>query len=253
MAASNRKNFSENINIALVAEVNARCPKCNQALMYEKTTSLNKKYELAHIYPFSPRAHEVILLQNEIRLHQNPDHVDNLIALCLECHHIFDNPRTVEGYREMVAIKKALFEKTQQFKMIDDYQIESEIIQVLQSLEAGDVTSDEELSLDPKSLNEKINKTMSPLTKSRIEQNVTGYFSLIRTKLSLIEKSTPNAAERISIQIKSFYLQQAKGSESQQLIYRNIVAWLQSKTGSPSTEACEILTSFFIQNCEIFK
>ncbi|WP_369335499.1 ABC-three component system protein [Clostridioides difficile] len=53
--------------------------------------------------------------------------------------------------------------------------------------------------------------------------------------------------------MRLFYLQQAKTSSSQQQIYKNIVYWLQQKTSSTSSEACEILASFFIQNCEIFK
>lgn len=221
--------------------------------MYEKTNSINKNYEIAHIYPFSPRPHEAELLKNEERLSTNVDHPNNLIALCLICHNEFDNPRTVEGYREMVSIKKAIIERAQQLKLIDDYQIESEIAHILDLLESEDTYAEAELSLDPKSLDTKINKSMSRLTKSRIEHNVSSYFSFIRTKLRLLDMSTPNAADRISVQVKSFYLQQAKNSENQQLIYRNIVQWLQSKAKSSSPEACEILTSFFIQNCEIFE
>lgn len=221
--------------------------------MYSKTNTVNKNYEIAHIYPFSPRPHEAELLKDEERLSDDVDHINNLIALCLLCHNEFDNPRTVEEYREMVALKKSILERNRQNKLIDEYQVESEISQVLHSLECEDTSTDEELSLDPKSLDAKINDSMSRLTKSRIEQNVTSYFSFIRTKLRLLEASSPNAADRISAQIKSFYLQQAKHSENQQIIYKNIVNWLQRKTGSSSTEACEILASFFIQNCEIFK
>lgn len=253
MVAPKRKGFSENTNISLVSEVGSRCPKCNRALMYEKTNSINKNYEIAHIYPFSPRPYEVELLKGEERLSENVDHAHNLIALCLICHNEFDNPRTVAGYREMVSIKKAIFQRIEQFKLIDDYQIEAEIAHILDSLESEHVQAEAELSLDPKSLDAKINESMSRLTKSRIEHNVTSYFSFIRTKLQLLDLSTPNAADRISVQIKSFYLQQAKNSESQQIIYRNIVQWLQNKTQTSSPEACEILTSFFIQNCEIFK
>lgn len=253
MAAPKRKNFSENVNISLVSEVGSRCPKCNRALMYEKTNSINKNYQIAHIYPFSPRPHEAVLLIGEERMSADIDHPNNLIALCLLCHNEFDNPRTVEGYREMVSIKKSIIQRIEQFKLIDDYQIEKEISHILDSLENENIQSEAELSLDPKSLDSKINESMSRLTKSRIEYNVTNYFSFIRTKLRLLDTSAPNAADRISVQIKSFYLQQAKNSESQQLIYKNIVQWLQSKTNSSSLEACEILTSFFIQNCEIFK
>ncbi|MEG6639365.1 ABC-three component system protein [Pseudomonas aeruginosa] len=253
MAASLRKSFSENINISLVSEVNSRCPKCNAALMHAKAKTVTKNYEIAHIYPVNPRAHEEELLKHEERLSEDVNHTNNLIALCLPCHNIFDNPRTIEEYRELLAIKKAILEKKAQIKLVDEYQIETEISQIISALEADEFSADEDLSLDPKSLDEKIDKSMTRLTRSRIEQNVTSYFAFIRTKLRLIEASSPQASERISIQIRLFYLQQAKTSSSQQQIYKNIVYWLQQKTSSTSSEACEILASFFIQNCEIFK
>lgn len=75
--------------------------------------------------------------------------------------------------------------------MVDEYQIETEISQIISALEADEFSADEDLSLDPKSLDEKIDKSMTRLTRSRIEQNVTSYFAFIRTKLRLIEASSP--------------------------------------------------------------
>lgn len=252
MASNKRKSFSENANILLVGEVSSKCPKCRKPLMYQKLTSSNKQYEIAHIYPLNPKPHELELLKNEFRLHIEVDHPDNLVALCLLCHNEFDNPRTVEGYREMVKIKQSIMERNRQAKLRDDYQIEAEISKIIDALEQYS-EEDIDLSLDPKELDNKINDTMSRLTRNRIKENVSNYFSFVRKKLQLVEAEIPTSSTMISLQVKTFYLLQRKQTHDQQTIYRNIVEWISHRSNSESSEASEIITSFFIQNCEIFE
>lgn len=220
--------------------------------MYTKSKTANKNYEIAHIYPLHPKLEELILLQGQFRLSTDVDHVDNLIALCLLCHNEFDNPRTLPEYIEMVNLKKSIISRSKQAKLIDDHLLESEISRIIEALEHED-TDGNELSLDPKELNEKINDTMSKLTRERIKQNVSNYFPFILRKLQTLETETPNSSVLLSTQVKSFYLQQAKLTQNQQTIFTHIVAWIKHRSRSPSTEASEIITAFYIQNCEIFE
>ncbi|MCE0917396.1 ABC-three component system protein [Pseudomonas sp. NMI760_13] len=252
MPSNKRKSFSENINIMLVGEVSAKCPKCHTSLMYEKANTSNKRYQLAHIYPLNPKPHELELLKNEYRLHADVDNPDNLIALCNLCHIEFDNPRTVQSYRDMVALKQTIMERNRQSKLRDEYMIESEISKIIDALEQ---VSDEdiELSLEPKELSSKINDTMSRLTRNRIKENVSNYFSFVRKKLQLVEAEFPDTSTMISMQVKTYYLLQKKETQSQQAIFKNIVEWIRHRSGSESEEASEIIASFFIQNCEIFE
>lgn len=252
MPTNKRKSFSENVNIMLVGEVSAKCPKCRKPLMYEKAKTSNKKYELAHIYPLNPKPKELGLLKDEFRLHENVDHPDNLIALCILCHTEFDNPRTVDGYREMVALKQSIIERNRQSKLMDEYAIENEIAKIIDALE--DVSDEDvELSLEPKELSSKINDTMTRLTKNRIKENVSNYFSFVRKKLQLVEAESPDSSTMISLQVKTYYLLQKKQTQNQQVIFKNIVDWICHRSGSDSNEASEIIASFFIQNCEIFE
>ncbi|HGJ4156761.1 TPA: HNH endonuclease signature motif containing protein [Salmonella enterica subsp. enterica serovar Grumpensis] len=103
-----RKNINHNTHIVLYDEVSGLCPKCFKPLMVQNGKRKIKLYEVAHIYPFSPREEEKELLKDEQLLCDDVDSEDNLIALCRDCHKLFDNPRTIEGYREMYAIKKQL-------------------------------------------------------------------------------------------------------------------------------------------------
>jgi hypothetical protein len=152
----------------------------------------------------------------------------------------------------MVELKRYILSRSKQAKLIDDHLLESEISRIIDALEHED-TGDDDLSLDPKELNEKINDTMSRLTRERIKQNVSSYFPFIRRKLQALESETPNSSVLLSTQVKSFYLQQAKLTKSQQLIFTNIAEWIKHRSSSTSGEASEIITAFYIQNCEIFE
>ncbi|WP_172681131.1 ABC-three component system protein [Pseudomonas kilonensis] len=251
MATSTRKKPTENTNILLVGEVSSRCPKCGKGLMFTKGTTNSKKFEVAHIYPFSPTAAEKDLLKNEIRLNEDVDHIDNLIALCFDCHNEFDNPRTIAEYREMVQLKKSIIEKNNNKKLMDDFTIEAEIVNIIDALESI-ASESTELSLEPKRVDQKINKSMSPLTKNRIKSNVTNYYLFVRQRLAALEMSKPASSTLICAQVKTFYLKQSTLTNNQQTIYSNVVEWIMTRTRSQSREASEIIASFFVQNCEIF-
>ena len=145
---SKRKNPTENMALVLFDEVSAICPKCNKSLMKKSRGRMTKLFEVAHIYPNSPRPCELELLEGEIRLNSDDDHEDNLIALCRDCHKIFDHPRTVEGYREMVAIKKEL-QRLSKLKNGWFYSsIDEEINTIIDRLASLSGEALEELSLD---------------------------------------------------------------------------------------------------------
>ncbi|MEY8144248.1 MULTISPECIES: ABC-three component system protein [Falsihalocynthiibacter] len=40
---------------------------------------------------------------------------------------------------------------------------------------------------------------------------------------------------------------------TQQVAFDNIVKWLNAKTKAESNDAAEVITSFFVQNCEVFE
>lgn len=249
-----RKKPSDNMNIVLVTQVGGVCPRCDKQLIYTKANSKRKFYELAHIYPFSPTPEEFTLLKDEERLSADVDHEDNLIPLCTGCHTKFDNPRTVEDYRDLVKTKKDFIEQERQRALISEFSIEEDILQVIDALYADeDIDVQGELSLQAKALDEKLDETMLNLTKNKVRYNVANYFMFVRKKLALMEAQKPLSAENISLQIRLFYNNQSQGSKSQQVIFKNIVEWIRLKTKAESIEGPEILASFYVQNCEIFR
>ena len=114
--------------------------------------------------------------------------------------------------------------------------------------------SDEcEIAYTPKKVDEKLDATIKAPTKRKIKNNVRDYYLFIRDKLASLDQSDPDLSDIISLQIKTFYLKQKRMGYDQQVVFENIVSWINSKTKPESTDAPEILASFFIQNCEIFE
>lgn len=252
--ANKRHQYSPAQNVALVAQVSRVCPLCDEPLFYQKKGKSYKNYEIAHIYPLNPSSDEIELLKGEVRLSEDINHEDNVIPLCEVCHGKFDKPRTVEEYRKLVDIKKRLIQRSGQESLWKFYTIEDEISEIIDSLYDEDNFDDScEILYSPKTVDEKLNETITRPTKRKIKNNVRDYYVFIKGKLALFDQNDPDLSEMISQQIKVFYLKQKRFGYDQQVIFENIVAWINSKTKPNSNDAAEILASFFIQNCEIFE
>lgn len=252
MTNSTRKKPSENIGLILFAEVDGLCPKCNKPLMSKSKSIRTKIYEVAHIYPNSPRPNEVELLKDEEILNSDVDHEDNLIALCRDCHKIFDNPRTVEGYREMVEMKKELQRISRIKNGWHDSCIDDDINNILNSLVLSSGESLVELSLHAMKVSDKADETLLFLTKRKIEDCVRYYYSDVKSKFAELDKVKPYSSDLIYSQVKTYYIKLKKEGHNQNQIFSALTSWLGIVTGINSVEACEILVSFFVQNCEVY-
>lgn len=249
-----RRKYTPAEELDLTTQVNGHCPICDAKLFYKKKGKSYKAYELAHIYPLNPTPEEVSVLSNEGLLHSDVNHPDNIIPLCKPCHTKYDKPRTVEEYKSLVALKKAILKEAQQRELQSQYPLEVDIKKVIEGLYTDDQPFEsEDLEYDPKELATKLDDSMSTPTRRKIRHNVVDYFGYIRSELLELEKASPTISELIATQVKAFYLQQESLGLSQQDIFSNIVAWLQMRTKPETLEAAEIVASYFIQNCEVFE
>jgi hypothetical protein len=253
-----RKKITANNQLILYSQVDGVCPTCPNQLMYQKKNGRKEKgYEIAHIYPFSPKPEEKDLLKDEERLSINPDDNDNLICLCVSCHTKFDKPRTIEEYRNLLQIKKRLIRSDKEKSIWKSTTVENEIFGIIDLLSKKEFDFDKKdnLNYDPKTIDEKTNETITYLTKRNIHRDVQDYYHAIKIKFSELDKITPLTTETISLQIKSHYLVLRKetAEKNQKIIFDAMVNWLDKITQNKSKEAAEIIVSYFIQNCEIFE
>lgn len=248
----NRINISENRKMLLFAEVDGMCPMCTKSLMYSKAGKLHKFFEIAHIYPLNPTESEKKLLENEELLSKDRNDNNNLIALCTDCHTKFDKPKTIKEYREMVNLKKKLMNKSDMCDFIYNNPIEDDIKTILMLLTEEEIEIENEIKYNAKKLEDKMNDTILPITKRSIKRDVAMYYTIIRKRFKEIDSTNFNIFEIISLQIKTSYLKLSRETDNQQEIFEKLVEWLNKRTKEYSIDACKIVVSFFIQNCEVF-
>lgn len=242
---------TENLLIILFDEVNGLCPQCNKPLMNNVKKQKTKLFEVAHIYPHSPHPHEIELLKNEIRLNDDSDHEDNLIALCRDCHKLFDNPRTIEGYQAMVALKIELQRLYKLKTLWHENKLDYEINEVINSLVNLKDEARAELSFSALKIDEK-DKDLNFILKIKIKSYVQYFYTHIREKFAELDKITPYSSDTIFSQVKTYYLKLKKEGADQNQIFRALTEWFCSVTEVKSVEMSEIFVSFFIQNCEVY-
>lgn len=252
-----RISLSENPKLLLFAEVSGVCPTCPNQLIYEKNKKKYKRFEIAHIYPLNPTESEFELLKDEEKLDSDPNSLNNLICLCVDCHTKFDKPRTIKEYRNLVAIKKKLINQNKEKEIWNNTKLEAEIFHIIDLLSEQDFDfkADDILNYDPKTIDKKTNDSITFLTKRAIHRNVQDYYSQINNRFAELDKIAPLTTETISSQIRTHYLTLSKQEKdrSQKEIFDGMVNWLSKCTNQPSNEASEIVVSYFIQNCEIFE
>lgn len=251
-----RTQASPNDQLILYSEVEGVCPNCTNSLMYKKNGQNRKQFEIAHIYPLNPTKEEITLLRDEERLSADPNDTKNLICLCVSCHTIFDKPRTIHEYRDLVAKKKRLTKRTTEKTLWNDTKIEKDIFELIEMLSEDDfdLSKVDILSYNPKEIDDKTDDTITILTKRKIHSNVRDYFHIVKSKFIELDKITPLTTETISTQIKTHYLKICKEHKeiNQKDVFDALVNWLSKRTYQSNIDASEIVISYFIQNCEVF-
>ncbi|MBY8963340.1 HNH endonuclease [Flavobacterium sp. D11R37] len=251
-----RKKFTENSNLILLAQVDSICPLCPKPLIYEKNGKNYKQFEIAHIYPLNATKEEKELLKDEEKLSEDLNDLNNLICLCVGCHTKYDKPRTIQEYRNLVEIKKQKLKEHKSKLLWETSNLEKEISEIIQVLSNHDFNSstDDILNYNPKTIDDKVNNTITLLTKRKIHRNVQDYYIIVKNKFIEFDKTHPTTTEIISSQIKLHYLHLYKQSDDkdQKEIFDQLVKWISKKADLKNSDAAEILISYFVQNCEVF-
>lgn len=78
------------------------------------------------------------------------------------------------------------------------------------------------------------------------------YFNYIKDNLKNLSDEKNKKFDMIACEIKTAYLKAAQTTEDKVTIFNCLVEWLNSKINEATREACEIIISFFVQDCEVF-
>lgn len=234
-------------------EVDYLCPMCGcgKSLVNIINGDIYNQYEIAHVFPNSPTAEEKKILKDVEIDGINSESMDNKIALCRDCHKIYDKRKSIESYNNMLELKRQKSAAMKAKKSVSKENIEEELLKVIDVLSNIDrAVLDHTTTIEYKSLMV-AQKVSDDLLCNNIEQNVTRYFNYVRDCFKLYDPAG-DKFELVCLQMKKLYVSLKAQHQGLDDIHDSIVDWLRSKTNGKRI-ACDIIFSFFVQNCDIYE
>lgn len=247
-----RKRPSEAEIRLYLREVNYHCPLCGKELQSRKQKKSGvKQFEIAHIYPNRPTLFQFPALNGLERLGKNSESFENKIALCPQCHSIQDYQTTREDYLKLLNIKKKCLANTAIHDVTIGLGVEEQIESVVKRIAAISEAEPSQLNYNPVILKKKFNKT-EQLILARIQGYVSLYYPIIRSCFHEMDGKDGFHFQILCEQIRACFIKMNDLTTDKSLIFTSIVEWIKRETMEQSTEACEAVASFFVQNCEVF-
>lgn len=248
-----RISITKNMDHAYLLEVSGFCPLCGKNLLAAKGNSKTKLYQIAHIYPNSPLPEQTKELYGLERLGTTCEGFENKIALCKDCHGIYDDRVTKAEYLSLIDVKKRRMSLSNA-KVTTSYQsLEDEIILVIRALNTINESIIQRLKLkyNGVEITDKFESNYMIL-KNKIESYACNYYYFIKETFQNLEETDQVHFNIIASEIKTSFLKCEKELSNKSDIFDVLVSWLQSQINGASTEACEVVISYFVQNCEVF-
>jgi len=253
--ANTRVKYHANEHSILYAETGGACPLCALPMMFKKASSIYPSigYEIAHIYPLNPNALQVKGLVG----HAAPAEInalENVILLCPSCHTKYDKDFKLEEYLNLLKIKNGYSSMAKAKLTASQHALQDEVHEILDLIVNNDSDYDDlsASKLNVSSLDDKLRTGISPLQKREIRSNAIDFFVSIRNQIRIIEQRDQAAIRILQNQINNYYLVMNKQNpDNKDIVFNHIAHWISLKTGK-SIIASKVLTSFFVQNCEVF-
>jgi hypothetical protein len=253
--AAKRDSYTDNEHSILYAETGGCCPLCTLPILFQKkgSTKPSKGYEIAHIYPLNPTPVQAKALHG-FPAPADVNALSNVIALCPTCHTKYDKDFKLEELIKLKLIKDGYLSDAQARLTASQHIIQEEVYEILDEIVAFDF-DDAELSaakFDIATVDSKLKTGMSPLQKREIKMNAVNFYVRIRDHIRMLERQDQASVRILQNQINSYYLaMQKQNPENKDLVFNYVAQWISIKTNKPLL-AAKVLTSFFVQNCEVF-
>ncbi len=168
----------------------------------------------------------------------------------MDCHGTQDYHTTADEYIKLKEYKQQCLTSTALHDATISLGLEEEISYVIQRLPT--------LKYDMADLEYKTVVIANKFTKqeSLLKTKVSGYittnYPYIRELLHQMDGKNNFLQNVLAEQIHSCFKKMDAITKDKSEIFSHIVSWIKNKTQSRSTEACEAVVAFFVQNCEVF-
>jgi len=253
--ATKRDSYNENEHSILYAETGGCCPLCTLPILFQKKGSKkpSKGYEVAHIYPLHCTQSQTTAL---VGYPVPPDinALENVIALCPTCHTKYDKDFKLDELIRLRKIKNGYLSEARAKITASQHTIQEEVYEILDAIAVFDFNETvlSPIKFDISTVDKKLKTGMSPLQKHEIKVNAISFYVRIRDHIRMLEQQDQASVRILQNQINSYYLVMNKQNpENKDLVFNYVAQWISVKTNKPIL-AAKVLTSFFVQNCEVF-
>lgn len=250
-----RRKPTQNEKKILLEEVNGLCPVagCGKSLVNEKNGRVYEDFEVAHIFPNSFKDDMEAAVLSDVEVDgDSSESLENWIALCHDCHTRYDELKTIVSYQQMLDLKRRLAAELKAKKAIAGERIEDDLdkaVKSLVNLKKDELEKVGHLGYEAMAVREKVPD--DEVLCLNIEDKVTRYFNYIVAQFKLQDPSGVRF-DLICTSVKKVYLTLKVANLSKSDIFEKITDWFASKTQAPR-HICEIMTSFFVQNCDVYE
>lgn len=180
-----------------------------------------------------------------------PPDLNNLLAMCPQCHAIYSIDNDKKICKELHTIKTVLVAHVSSEHMLDDLPLEKGIIGVVRKVTALKEKDLYDAELDPKEIKQKLNPNENLALYTTVKAYVTTYFIRIKEIMMNLDKLGEIDYEAMQDQIHALYKKLKKSKKSNVEIFSEIA----EKVHYVSLQEdiyCQIVVSYFIQSCEVF-
>lgn len=239
--------------LAYIQEADCKCALCGKRLIKMSSGKVSYICNITRITPSSLDSAEINALIKEGIGLPKAGSTDDFIALCPNCSRDYQSNYDKNRIKRLLDIKRSFQLRTAVAERLGKCDLEDEIEAVLYglcSLSPDEVEAN--LRLDALALKDKIEDS-EPLLRDRISADVARYYRFVEDNLRRLSEEQGFGFDRtVATQVQMAYFAASSFNNSQSAVYEALVDWLKEKAPTCERAACEIVISFFVQNCEVF-
>ncbi len=173
------------------------------------------------------------------------------LVLCRNCADKYEEDGGIKAYVSLAQSWEASRTRDSMNAMIADAPLDDRIAAVVQNITAANMDGTADLRMDPLSLRQKITGD-NALLSLKVRTYVTEYYKYIEGLFGDLDDEGRLNFGLIACQVKTFYLSVEEKKAGQPAVFDAVSDWIGKRARSSDRAACEALTSFFVQNCEVF-
>ena len=239
----------------LKLEAKMRCLFCGKKMdrftkqeIVPSVSNYKERRKIAELLKDSLPADKVPDLNNGYDTHS----ASNICLMHIECAASYRANFSPSTCADLYVKKISLMENNALQEQLDSLEIDAELYELLDSLDSlVDPNAVAELQYKPSRVANKI-ETENFTLGMQVTDQITRYYGFLKDELSQRDGLNGFDFTELALSMRRCFNLMAQAGKKQTEIYSAMAIWVMDATSSTSLPACEILVSFFIQNCEVF-